>query len=105
MSVNNEVGRRLAELIEDQGWTPNRAADEFGTSASRVKSWLDGDSIPGGQNLLKIQRATGASIDWLLLERGEKYPLEPTEIERAFWDIADRVDQARGLGVSRTAIE
>lgn len=65
-----EFRKRLAKALALKGWTPNRLATELGTSASRVTSWLDGESMPGGEHLVRMPATLEINGHWLLTGNG-----------------------------------
>lgn len=76
--TTSTFGGRLGEWIERRGLTPNALAGKLGTSPSRVKSWLDDASLPGGDNLIRIAEALRINVHWLLTnEGGPELPPEP----------------------------
>lgn len=70
----NNVPARLQVLIG------NRSKAEFarqcGVPESSVRQWVDGTSLPSAEKLIAIANATGVSIDWLLLGKGQQKTID-----------------------------
>lgn len=75
------VAQRLRELVQDtlQSQYPDRPPRpaDFARLCDipdpSLRNYLNGKSIPGGDNLAAIARATGVSVDWLLTGEGARY--------------------------------
>lgn len=46
------------------------------TTNATIKTYTDGDRLPIAELLLQMHRATGVSLDWLLLGKGQKFIIE-----------------------------
>lgn len=58
---------RLKRLIAEKfNGKPGRLARLAGISPGTFQRYIDGESIPGGETLLKIKEVSDISIDWLL---------------------------------------
>lgn len=67
MTKNQGIPARLNLVISEQfGGIPNRLATAARISPGTFSRYLEGASIPGGENLIRIKEATGRSLDWLL---------------------------------------
>ena len=67
MAKNKGLSERLNLVIREQfGAIPNRLAHAARISPGTFSRYLEGKSVPGGENLIRIKEATGRSIDWLL---------------------------------------
>lgn len=65
---NPGVVDRFIEIIDDfDGGVYSKFAKRIGTGPSTLRSILSGNNLPNTDTLLKINHATGISIDWLLL--------------------------------------
>lgn len=71
LPVKLEIGRRVLEVF---GYQPVRKI-VFRLRADRdeIDDVINGDELPSTELLLAIHKLTGASIDWLLTGKGEKY--------------------------------
>ncbi len=79
MSGGPEFRINLIELIEEKfGGKPARLAKKANISPGAFQRYLNGESIPGGETLIKISKVSGVSIDWLLT--GEKADVQATPL-------------------------
>jgi transcriptional regulator with XRE-family HTH domain len=46
-------------LLDERGWSQERAAREIGVSLSAVRRWLSGETEPRYRELSKVSRALG----------------------------------------------
>lgn len=75
--------RRLRDRMEDAGVDAGALAEACGQTPRCVWQWLSGVRIPTAPSLIRISRALGVPVDWLLGE-------SPSECAR-------RAIQARAL--------
>lgn len=68
-AFGTDNGAEIARLVE-----VNRQA---------VYRWRDRDTEPAQENLLKITKCTGVTLDWLLTGKGEKFPAQ-RQLQSAF---------------------
>ncbi|HQL70889.1 MAG TPA: helix-turn-helix transcriptional regulator, partial [Bacteroidales bacterium] len=65
---------RIAKILQEEGLTGARFADEIGVQASSVSHILSGRNNPGTDFLIKIlERYRGINPEWLLMGKGEMY--------------------------------
>lgn len=57
---------RLKQYLEDEGMTQIELAKRIGVTQPTVWEWLNHESYPSVENLRKLSRTTGISIDELL---------------------------------------
>jgi len=96
-----EFGKRLKALREGIGYTMLAFGKEIGTSASRIKNWEEGKSVPSVSWIVKISDRFGVSLKDLL--KGEEQKMYATAIEdtvspfyeeiaeeKAYYDVGHR---------------
>ena len=64
-------GKRLKALRERLGRTVDDMAHIVGVQRQAWHSWERNAFMPSADRLVSIARVTGASLDWLLLGKGE----------------------------------
>lgn len=80
MSENKGFVERLNLVIQEQfGGKPNRLAIASRISPGTFSRYIEGKSVPGGENLIRIKEATGKSIDWLLTGKEKEAPPHAAE--------------------------
>ncbi|MFH0809882.1 MAG: helix-turn-helix transcriptional regulator [Pseudomonadota bacterium] len=70
-TMRRGFARRLLQVIEEV-YGPrggSRFARDVGVPDQTMRPWLAGSTIPSGEKLVAICRATGRSMDWLLFGR------------------------------------
>lgn len=77
--VAPEISERIKELI---GHRRNAFAEQAGVSAEMVRRWCLGDYLPQTENLLKLHKVTGVSIDALLFGKTVKVEGEDENIRK-----------------------
>ena len=100
---NAEFVKRLDETFE--GATMAVVAKRLGIPHATVRNYYHG-RLPAPEVLIKIAGATGVSLNWLLLGRGEMFASETGAIglgrflELKIREIIDRaVDERLGVGI------
>lgn len=88
---------RLRDLVNDAG-TIKTLALKSGVTEKSISNYLHNGTDPGLRNLLKIQKASGVSIDWLATGEGPKFldDRQPAKIDResqmfearVIWNVA-----------------
>lgn len=68
--IKNEFGDRLRQAFD--GATNAEIARRCDTTRAVIKEYVDGNRLPMAELLLRMRRATGVSIDWLLTGRGSR---------------------------------
>lgn len=73
-----EIKRGVASRIKDVFNTENNAeiARRCLTTNSTIKSYTDGERLPIAEMLIQMNRATGVSLDWLVLGKGRKFTID-----------------------------
>ncbi len=74
--LTEEVAGRIVEIF---GTNEAAAARRLNTVTATVKTYTDKKRIPATEMLIRIVEATGVSLDWLLLGKGEKFSMEKKE--------------------------
>ena len=106
------LGRRIADCREHLGWKQKRLADEAGLSVTFVSEVENDRRTPGGDALLRIANALGASLDYLLKGIADPPPARrplviPPELHEAAeehgWSVSDTSDllKFRAMVVAR----
>lgn len=88
---------RLREVVNEVG-TIKTLSLKSGVTEKSISNYLHTTTDPGLKNLLKIQRASGVSIDWLASGEGPKYQREDGDYRpdpkkqmyeaRVIWNVA-----------------
>ncbi|MGX9132986.1 helix-turn-helix domain-containing protein [Rummeliibacillus sp. JY-2-4R] len=69
-----EFGLKLKELRIQNGYSMLSLGKAIGTSASRIKSWEMGESVPSASWIVKLSNILQVSADELLLNIIEEVP-------------------------------
>lgn len=96
-----EFGSRLRALREKVGYTMMAFGREIGTSASRIKNWEEGKSVPSASWIVKISNRFDISVEELLKGKEEKIYASGSEDsvsplfdliaeEQAYYDVGHR---------------
>lgn len=88
---------RLRNVVNDAG-TIKILALKSGITEKSISNYLHNGTDPGLKNLLKIQKASGVSIDWLATGDGPKFQYQRTTSQidsktqafeaRIIWNVA-----------------
>lgn len=70
-----DFGEKLKELRIQNGYSMLSLGKAIGTSASRIKSWEMGESVPSASWIVKLSKILQVSADELLLNIIEEAPL------------------------------
>lgn len=57
---------RLKQYLEENSISQTEIAREVGVKQPTVWEWINGESLPSAENLQKLSRVTGLTIDALL---------------------------------------
>lgn len=58
--------KRLRQYLQDNDMSQTEIARQMGVKQPTVWEWLNDESLPSAENLQKLSRVTGLSIDDLL---------------------------------------
>jgi transcriptional regulator with XRE-family HTH domain len=94
-SVPDSLGSRIAGCRDRLGWTQKRLADEARLSVTFVSEVENDRRVPGGEALLRIADALGASLDYLL-----KGTVDPPPARRPLVIPPELLEAAELLGWS-----
>lgn len=73
---------RIAKIMEEEGMTATRFAEEIGVQASSISHIVSGRNKPSTDFLIKIlERFRGLNAEWLLIGRGNQYKDTNNETE------------------------
>lgn len=61
-----DVGERIDQLLEINGWSTNRLAGELDTNPQTVYRWQRGEVAPRVELLVIMALRCNVSVDWLL---------------------------------------
>lgn len=64
--ILNNFSSRFSLLIRESGITQSEIAKKIGVSQAAVNFYKTGKNMPGGEELFKISKLFGVSIDWLI---------------------------------------
>ena len=64
--ILNNFSARFSSLIKESGVTQLEVAKKIGVSQAAINFYKNGRNMPGGEELYKISKLFGASIDWLI---------------------------------------
>lgn len=75
-----DFGEKLKELRIQNGYSMLSLGKAIGTSASRIKSWEMGESVPSASWIVKLSNILKVSADELLLNMLEETPLKGEKV-------------------------
>lgn len=75
-----DFGEKLKELRIQNGYSMLSLGKAIGTSASRIKSWEMGESVPSASWIVKLSNILHVSADELLLNIIDKTPLKGEKV-------------------------
>lgn len=98
-----EFGKRLKALREKVNYSMMAFGKEIGTSASRIKNWEEGKSVPSASWIVKISNRFDISVEELLKGKEEKTYASTSEDsisplfaqiaeEQKYYDVGHRED-------------
>ena len=73
-----ELGKRIAKLRQDAGFSQEKLAEMLDVSRQAVTKWESGKSNPDTENLLRLAEIFGCSIDELCGNGNVKEPKKPS---------------------------
>lgn len=96
MGVNDkkvEIGKNLQKLREKNNLTQLELAEKIGVDLLQVSQWENGVNLPDTENLLKLSKLFGVSVDHLLLQNKEKKdgPIYNEKIASSNFSNGDRI--------------
>ena len=72
MTHPREIGTRIREAREDQGWTQDQLAEAVGVSRSAVAQWETGRAGQVTTNLTRVAGALGVGVEYLMYGRDSR---------------------------------
>lgn len=100
-TVPASLGRRVAQLREELGWTQKKLADQAGISVTFLSEVENDRRMPGAEIVLRLAEVLGVSVDYLLTGRLDaRLPAQPLVIppelqqaaEERKWTVSETVD-------------
>lgn len=92
-SYADSLAERIADGVEAtvcRGVSRKEISQRMGyESDTSLSKWSNGDATPGPENLGKLAKATGLSLDWLIAERGPMFA--PTGEEAVRLEIIGKI--------------
>lgn len=93
-----KFGDKLEALLTERGLSQTTLAWQIGVKPPQVSRWRNGDEPPKVASLLKIARALGTSVEYLIDDGQEAPPIPLSEDEQAALLLYRRLRAARGPG-------
>ena len=87
--MNETLGKRIATLRHEKGWTQEELAEKLGISAQAVSKWENDQTCPDISLLPELAGILGVSVDELLSGKQEKEPPVSMLSEGEHKDIKD----------------
>src|SRR5579871_2790542 len=69
MTHPRDIGARIKDAREDQGWTQDQLAEAVGVSRSAVAQWETGRAGQVTANLTRVAAALGIGVEYLMYGR------------------------------------
>lgn len=91
--MDEKLGKRIAALRKERGWTQENLAQQLGISAAAVSKWENGASCPDITLLCPLARALGTSVDHLLAFEEKMSADELTVCAEKFIGLTRRSDR------------
>jgi transcriptional regulator with XRE-family HTH domain len=102
---------KVRSLLKLRRLSQSELAEALGTTQPQISRWLEGNSPPRWDYLLKMARALGVTADYLIDQEQEELPRPPglTEDERfllqLYHDLGlSREDAVRGLAAAARSV-
>ena len=73
-----ELSERIKQAIDKSGKSQRQIARDAGTTAATISRYISGERMPNAAIILKLAKACGASIEWLLT--GEEQKVKAKEL-------------------------
>lgn len=64
--ADETIGKRLRQALSERGLSMAALGEQAGLPYSSIQNYAADKQLPGAEALIKIRRAIGVSIDWLL---------------------------------------
>ena len=74
MTHPRDIGARIKDAREDQGWTQDQLAEAVGVSRSAVAQWETGRAGQVTTNLTRVAAALGVGVEHLMYGRDKFAP-------------------------------
>jgi transcriptional regulator with XRE-family HTH domain len=76
MTHPRDIGARIKDAREDQGWTQDQLAEAVGVSRSAVAQWETGRAGQVTTNLTRVAAALGVGVEHLMYGRDKFAPCQ-----------------------------
>ena len=67
-----ELSERIKQAIDKSGKSQRQIARDAGITAATISRYISGERMPNAAIILKLAKACGASIEWLLTGEEQK---------------------------------
>ena len=64
--MGNEMGKRIRELLENQGYKQNELAEKIHVTESSLSHYIKGDRVPRSAVLARLAAALGTTSEYLM---------------------------------------
>jgi len=81
-----KIGKQIAQLRKENGYTGEKLAEILGVSPQAVSKWENGKCLPETALLPRLAEALDCSIDTLLMPTELEYKMEDNEKVRAYYE-------------------
>jgi transcriptional regulator with XRE-family HTH domain len=96
------VGERLLEVAG--GKTQTQIARLIGVSQPTVSEWGRSGHFPSMENAVALASAFGVCVEWLLMDRGPKFPDKPIDPRaQELWELWKDLDDDMKIGLIEQA--
>lgn len=94
-NTSEHMGDRVRALRKERGWTLDQLADASGLSKGFLSQTENGKTQPTGPVLLRVAKALGASVDYLLRGGEAEVPVAETRPVEVPPELAELAEEQR----------
>ncbi len=96
--------QKLTDMLELRGIKQAAFERSVFLSENRISKWKKGQGEPSASEALRMARALGVSVEWLIDDAGETAPApELSELDRAVIDLVHALGLEKGEALRRLA--
>jgi len=90
-------GERLKALRTEAGWSQAELAENIGSDARQVSRYENNKVAPGLEAVIRMAETFNVSVDYLLIERAERRPLNApsSHVDARLADLDQLTDEER----------